>query len=948
MKALELELKNIGPFASSKLDFTRLEPMFLVTGKTGSGKTTIFDAMTYALYGNCTGSRKNNSSGIKSDFSNSEDEAYVIFTFLLNDSTYRVYRSVQYEYINRNGKKSTKACEVSLEIKKEDGWHKYEANKSETDKKIISLIGLSEEEFSKIVVLPQGEFAKFLHENSNTKSQTLAKLFPVDLYTKTMNSLKEKANTAKEEISFKEKQLAENLSNFETQKTTETIKKTEEKLKTFIENKEKFKNEKDILTKEITELNLKKANAEKALEIESQLKSLKSQKDKIEDLDKKIKKGRLAQKVNFSYEKFIESQKNLFQTKKSIDEEKENFSKTNELFIKLKEEKEINKLKIEFMENIKVSQQKISEYAKKVKEHNIALSNIENSKIAFKKEYGHLLAIENRYNIKKEELENSINQKKENIKIIEKLIEDFKENKKNQEDKQKAYSLAKLLQNGKPCPVCGSSQHPLPANAVILSEDIDKNIMTQEECLKKANEELSNFQNNFNRLLSYEENILEIKNKALSVSKNLCINTEQIKELNFEQNADSSFLSKLSDTFTQIDLTFSENTKKINNFNEEKFEEIECQDEELKKRLPKLNKNITEENLKSYSIQLENLYDTLKKENENFNTLFSKTENSISSSQTALEILKNQKDKFTLENKKDKELSENALKESIFNNFDEVKTCLISDKEISQGENKIETYKSEVSNLEGQLKGSKEKSENILIYKNSILEKEQNKKIIENKLSLCEKEIKELELDLQEKKTGLENGKLYKKELEKLRSKNNALITLAGEINGDNTKKTKLDAWVLSTFLERIVKAANLRFCEISSNRYRFVLNDESKGNAKAGLDLNVIDSNTGKERSSASLSGGETFMASLSLALALTDVVQQNSGGIRLDSLFIDEGFGTLDQESLDKALDILGNIQEQRMVGIISHVEGLKQAIPCHVIVEKQNTGSTIKIPY
>ena len=245
MKALELELKNIGPFASSKLDFTRLEPMFLVTGKTGSGKTTIFDAMTYALYGNCTGSRKNNSSGIKSDFSNSEDEAYVIFTFLLNDSTYRVYRSVQYEYINRNGKKSTKACEVSLEIKKEDGWHKYEANKSETDKKIISLIGLSEEEFSKIVVLPQGEFAKFLHENSNTKSQTLAKLFPVDLYTKTMNSLKEKANTAKEEISFKEKQLAENLSNFETQKTTETIKKTEEKLKTFIENKEKFKNEKD-------------------------------------------------------------------------------------------------------------------------------------------------------------------------------------------------------------------------------------------------------------------------------------------------------------------------------------------------------------------------------------------------------------------------------------------------------------------------------------------------------------------------------------------------------------------------------------------------------------------------------------------------------------------------------------------------------------------------------
>jgi len=176
-------------------------------------------------------------------------------------------------------------------------------------------------------------------------------------------------------------------------------------------------------------------------------------------------------------------------------------------------------------------------------------------------------------------------------------------------------------------------------------------------------------------------------------------------------------------------------------------------------------------------------------------------------------------------------------------------------------------------------------------------------------------------------------------------SKQKALFALNDDLNGSNAKHIQFQSWALGTFLNDVVSAANNHFMRISDNRFRFVLQTDSDGGrGYKGLELTVSDSYTGKERDSKSLSGGETFMASLSLALALTDVVQQKSGGIKLDSLFIDEGFGSLDNDSLDNAVAILEDVREQRMVGIISHVESLEQVIHSHVQVIKSDSGSRI----
>ena len=165
----------------------------------------------------------------------------------------------------------------------------------------------------------------------------------------------------------------------------------------------------------------------------------------------------------------------------------------------------------------------------------------------------------------------------------------------------------------------------------------------------------------------------------------------------------------------------------------------------------------------------------------------------------------------------------------------------------------------------------------------------------------------------------------------------------------NNPKKLQFDSWVLGIYFEQVISFASKRFYDISNGRYNFKIaeyENGGKGNSKKGLDLLVIDSFTGSERPTSTLSGGETFMASISLALALTDVVQNRSGGIQLDSLFIDEGFGTLDNETLDKAIGVLNELQETKMVGIISHVDSLQSVIPSIIKVEKTQYGSHIKI--
>ena len=224
MKPLKLELKNIGPFRQETIDFTQLGDMFLICGKTGAGKSTIFNSITYALYGKLPGERsKVTGNELRSDFVSAQEEASITFTFLHHQTCYKIHRILPSVHVTRKNTETKQPESVELYKKNQFTFQLLQNKKSETDKTLESLMGLTVEEFSRIILLPQGEFAEFLKQNSNEKRQTLLKLFPLDQYENLIKTIKEKSDTEKSNLQAIEKQLIP-FGDFDVEKQEEKIK----------------------------------------------------------------------------------------------------------------------------------------------------------------------------------------------------------------------------------------------------------------------------------------------------------------------------------------------------------------------------------------------------------------------------------------------------------------------------------------------------------------------------------------------------------------------------------------------------------------------------------------------------------------------------------------------------------------------------------------------------
>ncbi|MBQ5631821.1 MAG: AAA family ATPase, partial [Treponema sp.] len=338
MKPLLIKLRNIGPFVNEQIDFSKLENMFLITGNTGAGKTFIFDAMTFALYGSVCGSRGEESNQLRSKYTDVKDdsEAFVEFSFESAGKIYRVNRTLSYKYINKNNKEATKDSVVVFEQynTEQKSFVSFDEQKSQIDARIQSIIGLKKDEFSKIILLPQGAFSSFLKENSKDKAETLKKIFPVDSYTSIMEDIREKAKNLKNELDAINNQitnLCQKCDFSEGDKFLEELKVKKEE----IENKQKNNShELQIIVSDITKLNEEKTQAKEKNEHSEKLNSLLSKKEFYEHIEKKIKKaekssvfGEFIRNVELckkNYEKakidFEESKENLNFVSKKYDE----------------------------------------------------------------------------------------------------------------------------------------------------------------------------------------------------------------------------------------------------------------------------------------------------------------------------------------------------------------------------------------------------------------------------------------------------------------------------------------------------------------------------------------------------------------------------------------------------------------------------------------------------
>ena len=444
-----------------------------------------------------------------------------------------------------------------------------------------------------------------------------------------------------------------------------------------------------------------------------------------------------------------------------------------------------------------------------------------------------------------------------------------------------AFVLAEKLTDGQPCPVCGSLSHPAPAAA---GED-----RITEKDVKDAERQMH---------LS-EDAEKKIRREAEAY---------QAKELAAAKESADKAMTVLSELEKNLPAAYRDSLA------------LEKEIKDLETRISSFEKSLEQAEEKRKNA--ETIYQALKEQKE---------------------LLEKQAGEFLKVSEEKNRILKIKVAEAGFTDWFECSRYMKEVPQLEAYENDLKIYDQSVHAEEEKIKGEKEKTAGKT--KPDMNDwNEKRMKLLENmKQFAAEKAEKETELKKQKETL----KKLYQlKETQKEISEKYSLVAHLWEIAQGKETGINLERFVLGALLDAVTEKANLRLMEMSGNRYELLRKrgERSDGRKKAGLDLEVFDGNTGRARPAATLSGGETFLASLSLALGLADVVQEYAGGVHLDAMFIDEGFGSLDSESLDLAMKTLQELKGQnRLIGLISHVGGLEERIPAKLRVTKTQTGST-----
>lgn len=911
MRPLNLIINAFGPYASKvEIPFSDLgeNGIYLITGDTGAGKTTIFDAISFALYGEASGEYRKDKAALRSDFADKNNKTYVILEFMCHGEIYKIKRSPktndhnsEVELTLPNGKVYTKEKEANIEIE--------------------NLIGLNKKQFSQIVMIAQGEFQKLL----NAKTEDRGEIFRNIFSTQNLQIFQAKLY----DNFIKRKELFEDLKNSLIQYSEQILSADNEKLATEISN---LKNSKNIYnTEELLE------------ELKNQIKKDETDKKTLDKEKKSIKKELEKLNQTFGNAQNIENTRNDIQKleTKIIPQLELGYKIINDKFVQYENKKAQNeKLAIEVaklekdLSKYETLQKLSQELDNTVKENDINNQNIEKlnndltkSKIIQEK----LKKLLQDFKTVETDFEKEQNSKQKNIEKIEKLSEINKQNNelisenqnlkllqnnlkqlsKDWQEKNQKYSqiytqfieeqagiLAKDLIPNKPCPVCGSTAHPNPAK--LINETITKDYLEQ---LQKISDSA---QNNLNQ----EANkITKLQGKISTLEKT------------FESNFTKLFNQKFSTDISKIINEELEKTQKIQN--------------EIEDRIKNLSKKINEKNNSEKELEkVEKSILQQEKDLKSFDEIKNKFSQIIGEKSATLKTIQKELE-YTDSTKAIQIFNEKKLQyESFEKEFKQIQTekekanaDLISQKET------LKTLQKQIKNapkfcieeLKEQIKALKENENNIQEQTDILNSRFSTNNNLKSRITTTIEDIQKTEKELQ----------IFKQLSD----------TANGKLNG--TIKMTFEQYIQSAYFDMIIDEANKRFLKMTNYQYRLERKEEKKGNAKVGLDLNVFDYHTGKFRSVSTLSGGESFKAALSLALGLSDVVQNYSGGIKIEAMFVDEGFGSLDEESLEQAMNTLYDLTEgNRIVGIISHVAELRNRIDKKILIKRSLNGSSIEI--
>ena len=1006
MKPIRLELKEFGPYKHEIVEWDKIinEPIFLITGKTGSGKSTLFDAFVYALYNKTTSGK--DIASLRTKTADDKTRTTVIFDFELKNKLYRVERTLAY---TKKGNKNQTSGKVALIEIVDNNENVLATKEQDVKEKIEQIIGLDDKQFCQLIILPQGKFKDFLLSKSSEKKETFRSLFNTFFYQKFIDKLSAYAKEQDNDYKLKERELITKFDQFifdEKLDKFEFLKEENfENVNIQINNQGNIISEKEnVLTNlnkelenlreehaKITKLNDKfvefdelKEKYEEIIKEENNIIEIQNIIKKLEELEKNI--DRISE-----YNKLITKENELVKKKEDLEKDFEDYSNKRDSNVKLGEQLEVEKKEIEVIKNklaeVKYFYDNISAFElafKEKKECETKLKEFDRNKLELSKYKENILKLEQS---NKQELEKSESLKTNISKIDLSIVKKEVEVEKLEEYKNDKSSLEK--------------------NKVELEAKIDKlNLLRQKQSdLKNKVEELEKNKekeilNTFLEKLHDGDNCPLCQQKIIHVPEVIDVKHEEDTLINKEYEDTNkeiirleTIISNEQDDYNKLQLQLNEQEKVINFDSESELESIKKEKDENEKLLRVSQKAIEEnqiqlETLNSKVIELEkiiesegNLKEKLALANSKIEEYNRKVQQDIidfkeyyKGQEHQVTEFNNNFEKYT-EEKSQLQLKEKELEIAIKNNKEHIISINSDLEELLDKFNnsKLKEYYSDFKEaheaLEDlkDLKDYKEKVDAYNLAKKSLtnnikkLEKELSKEVkpnleeIKERVQLQEEKVSDFGKQLAvQKNTYNTNKELYSELYNEFKvwesniKEVREIITLSNVLSGKTESKKSLETYVQGYYLDLILEAGSKRLLQMSNDRYRFERRiEKAKGGGLQGLDIEIYDVYLNSNRIVNSLSGGELFLASLSLALGLAEVIQNESGGISLETIFIDEGFGSLDSETLDTAITTLIDLQSYgRNIGIISHVSELKDRIRSKVEVYSENNYAKVRI--
>lgn len=1009
MKVKKLKMRGFLTYKDEvTIDFAKLydKKIFLISGPTGSGKTTIFDAIAFALYEKVP--RDISMENLRSDYLTEVDPyTYVDLEFRVADRLYQIVRVPSQRAVEIKNPKNI-GHRVELYDITNDKILIADKIKDASDA-IKEIIGLDESQFTKVMLLAQGQFQKFLISKSDEKAKLLSDIFKTDAQKAIQDRLKDMAKESRDKISEIDKNLGNVISYNEIlaekiepdlilrhdfpliEKTTGEIIKTYnskldlvknsidrlkskekdliqtlEKAKTTNENIEKYKNADITFTNLSQDLdkNSKIKNDLKlldyAISIEIYEKRLAEEKNDLEKLCESLNNTESDLiKKNTELKKLSEDVKLLGDKKASLDELKIKHSQ------KLKEISDFDefiKIKDKF-ESVKDLENKSEVLKKDIEKVDLKLESLrkdfdkDNQIISQKKEESYKLRekiADTRQRL--ENLNKDYSKLGQNINFKEDLDDLSKKLSKVEKDEEKALAEKDLFEINKmidrlnhegECPVCGKAYEGHKEKHALTGLDLDEirkilsDIRLEIERLRAIYEKN---QNDLAFSYSYQEikNIIRENEEILASYNDLSEeNKSQIESLSKKQKGLESEIKSLIEIKKEKENEYRDLSIKL-----EDFEEIKVKYLASQKAMEASDRDILISDAAKFEFEIENI--------SNF---ISQTEKSYNDLNLAINSLKSKKDGIsdniekTRSNIKiyEKDFEEKRSKEfaseEIYRNF------LAKKEELSQQKNYIENYFKDLER-EKTLRDSLADYKNLEIknletFERDLEEIARGSNILDGEKIALSSKIDRLNEDFSLIKN-------IGSDFEKIKSKGQIVSHLSDLANGvtgsvKGVEKLDFETFILSVYFDKVLQYANIRFNKMTDGQFSMVRKAEALDlRSKMGLDIEILDANTGKKRPAATLSGGENFLASLSLALGLSDEIAAENGGIRIDTLFIDEGFGSLSHDFLSKAIETIENLsKEDRFVGLISHVDELKDAIEAKILISYDpSEGSSLEI--